>query len=445
MPVPAVPCAEVSVGKERVPEGILAVEKNSSADLIGKVELDLTLLADVAFENSPETRRMWFLAQAAMAQKKRLGAAFYPSVSVDSSLGRQRLDNPLQSDSSADRVTVEIVPSLRLHYTLYTFGADRAIAAAAGHALSAANFQYNRSLQTLLFQVQSKYFALNSTLAARDARESNLHDATEVCRMAKARLEAGLGDRQTFLQAKASRLRARCQLEEAKAAIEVARAALAEVVGVRVSRDFRVLRSQLPEKIELLDWDVEQSVVTALALRQDLLAFHAQFQAMEQMERAVMRGFYPKIGIAFEGGRSHFHGRGSGETFSLSASVSWDLFSGFDRCHRLLEQRAQGKVAFENMRAAGLRAAGEVWSQYFTYRSSFQRLRAARALIVASEEAFSAMEAAYRSGLSSFIDLLNAQNVLAASREGLVAAENSFSTSLVALAHATGSMEQVCP
>jgi outer membrane protein TolC len=424
-------------------EDVFSACPRGSGELVGTVDLDLALLTDIAFENSPETRRSWQLAQLAAAQRNRAFSAFFPTLTATATATRQRIDNPVQSGVDPFYVTAFGEPSLRLTYTLFTFGAARAAAEATWQTLVAAQFQHNRSLQTLFFRVQTAYFTMDSALASLEARDANLLDAIETQKLEEVRMQAGLSSRQTLLRARASVLQAQGRLEEARAAVERARAGLAEVVGVRVSPSFNVVRSQLPEAVELLNGDIENMVAKALSSRQDLLAAFAQWKAATQWERAARDSHFPRIVVTAEGSNGDYLHFGRGKTFTASVGLSWDVFSGFDKFFRCAEQRAQRNVARENLRSAGLRAASEVWSQYFSYQSAYRQLLSCRALLEAAREAHAAAEIAYRSGLCSFMDLLSAQSALAAARESLVAAENAFSTSLAALAYAVGDLDAI--
>jgi outer membrane protein TolC len=403
--------------------------------------LDLALLTEIAFENSPETWRSWQMAQVAAAQRGRALCAFLPTLSATGSAARQRTDSPLQPDGKPLYVTIFSEPSLHLSHVLFTFGATRAAADAFGRSLTAARLQYNRSLQTLLYRVQVAYFALDSALATLEVREANLRDAMELQNLEEIRMQSGLSNRQSLCQARAGVLQAQGRLEAAQADVERTRAALAEAVGVRISSAFRITRSQLPEKVEALDGDVEEMVAKALSIRQDLMAAHSQWQAARSWERAARDNFLPRVVVSADGVLGNYRNWGRSRTFNASVGLTWDVFGGCEKSFQLREQRAQRRAARENLRAAELRAAGEVWTQYFAYRSAHRQLLSGRALLEVAQESFSAAGIAYRSGLCSFLDLLSAQTALASARETLVAAENTFSTALAALAYAIGDLQ----
>jgi outer membrane protein TolC len=407
-------------------------------ELVGKSDLDLSALVNIAFENNPETRRLWHLSRAADIQVKRAQSAFFPRVNVSTAVSRVRTENPGFERSCS---TVYTCPAAELNYVLFTFGANTANARAAYQGLQAANFQYNRALQTVLYQVQRCYFELSAAFAAAEAGDANLKDATETLKMSEARLMTGLGDRQTLLRAKANVLQAQYALEAARAMVEVKRAALARVVGVRVSRDLRITAGKLPEKLAPLNGEVQRMISQALQVRPDLLAMRAAVAAMEYGEKAARADLLPKAILSASGAATEYTNGTDAQAGSISLALSWDIFDGNNRHYKLLEQREQRRAAVAAYRAAELEVAGDIWSRYHGYRSAFQRLEAAREMLTAATEALQAVDTSYRNGLSGLVDLLQAQGALATARASLVAAESDFSVSLAGLAYAAGTIE----
>jgi outer membrane protein TolC len=411
---------------------------SGSAALVGQVDLDLALLVDMAFDNSPETRRLWHGARAAAARSRGAAAPLLPHVTASGAVTREWQEGHGQHSHG----TATAVPSLALTWRLFSFGSDLANVRAARCNLQAANLAHNRSLQTLLFRVQSTYFALSAAEATGEARAAALREAEELLALAESRFQAGLENRQNYLQARAVMLQARHGWEESLALVEQRRAALAEVVGVRVSSQFRIRRSQLPESVGVTE-EVEAMVSRALHCRPDLLALRAQLGAARAGERAARGALLPQLVGSLSADRLHIGGAGTEKDFSATLGLSWDLFAGFDRTARRMERREEVKMALESLRGAELRAAGEVWAAYQDHRAAVRQLESAKGLLAAADESFHACEIAYRAGLCPFYELLAVQNRFAAAREGLVAAECRFSLSLAALAHAGGDLRCV--
>ncbi|MDR3117763.1 MAG: TolC family protein [Puniceicoccales bacterium] len=411
---------------------------SGSASLVGQVDLDLALLVDMAFENSPETRRLWHGARAAAARSGTALSPLFPQIVAGGAVAREWQEG----NGSHGRSTVGAVPSLSLTWRLFSFGSDLASARAARCNLQAANLIHGRSLQTLLFRVQSAYFSLNAAEATVEARAAALREAEELLALAESRFQAGLENRQNYLQARAAMLQARHGWEESRALVEQRRAALAEVVGVRVSSQFRIRRSQLPEGAAVEE-DVEAIVARALRCRPDLLSLQAQLDAVRAGERAARGASLPRLVASVSADRLRTGGGGTERDAVASLGLSWDLFTGFERTARRMERREEAAMALESLRGAELRAVGEIWSAYQDHRAALRQLESARGLLAAADEAFHACEIAYRAGLCSFHELLAVQNRFAGAREGLVAAECRFSLSLAALAHAGGDLHCV--
>jgi outer membrane protein TolC len=417
---------------------VIAPTRGRAVESVGKSDLDLSALVNIAFENNPETRRLWHLSRAADAQGKRAQSVFFPTVNISAAASRVRAETP---GFNAACSTVYTCPSAELNYVLFTFGANTANARAAYQNLQAANFQYNRALQTVLYQVQRCYFELSAALAGAEANEADLKDATETFKVGEARLMTGLGDRQTFLRAKANMLQSQYALEAARAVVEIKRAALARAVGIRVSRDLRIAAGKLPEKLAPLNGEVQRMISQALQVRPDLLAMRAAVAAMEYGEKATRADLLPKAILSASGAATEYiHGTGT-QAGNVSLALSWDVFDGNNRHYKLLEQRERRRAAVAAYRSAELEVAGDIWSQYHGYRSAFQRLEAAREMLTAATEAFQAVDASYRNGLSGLSDLLHAQGALATARASLVAAESDFSVSLAGLAYVAGTIE----
>jgi outer membrane protein TolC len=417
----------------------------SIVDVVGKIDLDLAMLVEIGFENNPETRRMWQLVRATAAERNRTQSIFFPNVTLSSAVDWRQIKNTQLPDGKQEfhRVTFTY-PSLQLSYVLFTFSGNFVNAQAAQENLLAANFSYNRSLQELLFSIQRSYFALSSAIASVEAAEENLRDATETLRLSEERLRIGLGDRQTYLQAKTGQLQSEHALAAACAEMECKRAALATAIGVRVTHDFRIIPSQLPQDLSELSGNVEEVISQAILRRPDLLAAHAKVRALQCKEKAAQRVRLPQLFLNLCGGFSEIrHGGGVDGEFATSINLSWNIFDGFAAHHKVREAHAQKRAAAEDLRREELRVAGEIWTYYHSFQCAHRRVLAAREWVTSAAESFRATELSYRNGLSSFMDLLNAQNVLATARQNRVAAENDFSVTLAGLANAAGSMEAI--
>lgn len=415
---------------------------SSAAALVTKGELDLPMMMDIAFENSPETRRAWHLAKAAAARREQAKSQFYPTVEVSAGGDRERIEGPA---GLANYRTAWTGPALQLNYTIFNFGANGANLSAAQEMLQAANYQYNRSLQQVLHGLQIAYFKFNAALAEVESNRASLDEAKETCRMVEARWQAGLGNRQNYLQARADMLQRQYQLERSRAGLETCRAELARLLGVRIDGAMRILPCQLPDSWADLDVDVQELISEAIRSRPDLLAGYAQLKAARNQLLAAEKSRYPQFVAAVKGAWGHYSRGPSTKNGSLFLGLSWTLFDGYSRTGKILEERARVEVAREDLRSLELQAMDQVWTAFHDYRSAVREAESTRALLAAAAEAFGATQLTYKNGLGSFLDLLRAQDDLALARRQNVLSQTACLTALANLAYATGNFEKFAP
>lgn len=395
---------------------------------------------DVAFKNSPSLKRSWAQAKIAAAQKGQADAAFYPNVDTALTATKAR-GSAYAGGVVSTATTTTYVPSVELTYKLFQFGADKATADAAKAVLYAAQMQYDRDQQALVYNVQRAFYGLQQAHAVVESAEMSQKDADTTYVATQQKLAVGLTNAQDVLRARASFLQSCYDLENAKASVETARATLAQCLGVSVSASIDVDKMYLPPgETTVLDSDVEKLMKHVLAVRQDLTAARSTLTAKEQLARAQKLKMLPSLNMSL--GESWIKYKGSNvgaqRNYTGALAAKWNAFNGFDSTYSLLEARAQKESAHYDVHAAELQASAEVWTAYHAFRSAVKQLDAARALEAATDESFKAMQSGYMAGLNSLLDVLNAQKDLADARKSKVLAESQLALVLAELAYVSG-------
>ena len=415
-------------------------------------ELGLTHLLDEALSNNPELQSSWFQAKAAAARRVQAYSTYFPALTVAENLQRQRVDAvgiPDSTSQGAVMPDMNIVttrnsygPLYEISYTIFSFGADSSEAAAAREALYAANFHYNRALQSLVRYVQQGYYNLNAALEGVAAREISLKDAETSYLAAEARNKAGLNPVQDLLKADSNRLQARYQLEASKAVVERTRADLARIIGRGTPEGLAVKPLELPANTAKAAGEVHDLIEKALS-RPDLQAAYAVVRAKKQLKSAAGGSLLPRLVTSFSGDFTKVTDEPSiEENYLAMLRLKWDIFDGFRKEYKLTEARANLEAAKQEAKSKELAVVGEVWTAYYDFQSAKLKLDAARALAKAAQSAFAAIETGYKNGLNNILDLLSAQQELANARLILVQSESDFHTTLAELLYAVGELPE---
>jgi outer membrane protein TolC len=397
-------------------------------------DLKLSDLLDIAFENSPITKKSWHAARIAAAQKGKAVSIFFPKVTISGVADRAEIGSPGMKSNATS-----FYPAIEIQCSVFQFGGHAESVEAARQLLYAANYQYNRDLQTLAHTVQKCYFAMDSAEGVVDASEKNLVDSNVAYDAAYVRNMSGLADINDFLRAKANKARAEFELENAKAKVEAARANLARAIGVKVSEFIKISRSKDPKSLHDFDIDVHKLIKKTMEARQDVMAFHSTIKAKKSAVAARRSKWLPELVIGYAGNSKHYRGSsGHFNNFDLSAALRWTVFDGFNNVYDVIEANDELRRKEEEFRELRLGIAAEVWEKYHAFRSAVRQLHAARNYEHAAEESFNATVISYNNGLSSFGDLMAAQNQTASARQQTVLSRNNLCMAIIDLAYAIG-------
>jgi len=416
----------------------LAEPLNATAE---RSELSLSEAIDTALTNNPATQVAWRNSQAAAARRSEAASPLYPQLSGAASYGRSR--NEVAQANLTREITAG-APRLDLSYLLFDFGERFASLRAAEEGLRSTNFQFNRTLQQVLFETQRRFFLFDAAQAALIASRQTIEEAQRSYEAAKSGFALGSRPKQDVLQAEAVLRRAEYDLENTTALQEEARAAFAEVLGVRVDSSLAI-RSPDYSVFEKpsAHGNIAEVLDAALRSRPDLQAAYSDARAARARRDATERADLPKIVGTMSGTRNYlFEGeRGIEDSYAVGVEVQIPIFTGFRNQSRIRQAEALAKSAYEEGRAKELSVAREVWASFFRFEAAQRQTRAATALLSAAQESYKAVETGYLNGANSVLDLLAAQRDLSDARKSLIAAQANCGIAFVELSLAGGTLE----
>lgn len=276
--------------------------------------------------------------------------------------------------------------------------------------------------------------------------EENLHVAREAMRSAEADLRRAEAVRSAGMSTDVDVLSIRVHLAGVNeqqirrtADLDVARAALNEVLGVGLDSQ-HVLRTELTPA-DLADISLEDYERKALEQRPEARQVKLAASLAETQANAARASLLPQVGIrtAFEADRQRVVTRG-GANWLAAVSLRWNLFNGYADRARIAEagqmlqraeaerERAQSAIRLQVRRAyADLRAAG-------------QRIEVAKAAVDMAQESLRITQNRYAAGLSNVTDLLRTEMALLEAKTRYLAAVYDQRVAATMLEHAAGTL-----
>ena len=393
----------------------------------------LNQLMDEGIAGSPDLEAAAARFRTARGFAQQAGAATLPSVDAFATSEFKKQENlKLLSQGNA---------GLSFSFDLDLWGKNRAALAAAMSDADAAGYELAEARLALTTGIASTYADLAQLYRQRDTLESALQIRTETAKLVNERVHIGLDTRAELKQAEGRVAEARDDLAANDEAIGLTRNALAALVGKGPDRGLSIQR---PAVASFAAQGIPaNATIDLIGRRPDVAAYRASVEANASRIKEARAAFYPNISISALLGLATFgigdNIFGSSSSFgSVSPAVSLPLFHGgaLQGQYRGARGRYDEAVALYNRQV--VTALRETADAVTSRRALDARLVESRRALADFEEANSLARMRYESGLSTYLDVLSAEESVLGARLNVAELETRAFVLDVALVRALG-------
>lgn len=407
-------------------------------------DAQLSTLIEAALASSPTMDEAAARVRRAEASAQQAGANRLPQLNANASGGAVQ-----QSTGSIDLPNGIQLPhawndnanvSLSLSWDLDLWGRNRATLRAALSDAEAARADAAQARITLSTGIASAYGDLARYAALRGTSETYLRIRGETLRLLQARQAQGLENQAAVMRAEAGRASAASDLAALDEQIELTRNRIAALIGDGPGRGQAIA---LPANAHLAAFGLPGDLgISIVGRRPDIVAARLRAEGLGARIDAARAEFYPNIRIsALIGLQALGIGNllsGGASYGSVGPAISLPIFSGGRIEGNYRGTRADYDAAVANYDRTLVNALKDVADVAASQRALTIRLRESRAALQASDTAFRMIEARYRGGLATYLDLLSAEDALNTSRRGVAELEAAAFSLDVALVRALG-------
>jgi len=299
----------------------------------------------------------------------------------------------------------------------------------------------NDALIVLESEIVQSYMQLRGAQALKASQEENVKAAEQNLDLTERRQQNGLTTELDVDQARTQLDATRRQLPACDGQVQQAMNALSVMIGEApgaVDDQLRMLKPVPP-----IPQIVGVGVPSALARRRpDIRQAEANLHAATANVGEAVASFYPDISLTGTLGMravdASYLTNWASHFYTAGPAISLPIFSGGRLTAGLTLARAEQKEAALSYRATVLNALREVEDALVTYRVD----RASRDLLQdtldSAQMTWDLARNQYDSGLTSFINVLNAQSTVLADRQALVQADVQLVNDIVSLYRALG-------
>ena len=330
-----------------------------------------------------------------------------------------------------------------LAFELDFWGRVASLSAAAKASYLASEGAQRAFQLSLIADVADAYLALKEAEERTGLARATLEGRQETSRLLNKRREVGLSSDLDVLAAEGLRESARAEL----ASLERQRGQAENFLRVLIGAE----RQDWPQGRSLADQEFAPVIVAGvpaevLTRRPDIIAAEQRLMAANANIGAARAAFFPRISLTATGGTaspelSGLFDSGSG-AWSFTPSISLPIFSGGRNVANLDLAQARKNIAVAEYEKAVQQAFREVADALIARTQIAEQLDALLALEKTQQQRRVLAEARYTAGISSFLEVLDAQRDEFNAQQSVIVARRTLLSTAARLYKALGGDQQ---
>ena len=399
--------------------------------------LTLADAQNIAIQNHPQIQAATQLASAAAAQVKEVQSLYFPQASGavtgtyaenNSRIAAGFLNSPSVFNKFADGVSVSQLVT--------DFGRTHQLSKSSHFHAQAEQENVVTTRADVLLRVNLVYFGVMKAQAVLRVAEETVKArqlvADQVSELAKSSLKSGLD----VSFANVDLARAQLLLVQARNDLQSSFAQLSDALGYSDSRTFVLADEPLPGAPPS---DVAPLIVEALQNRPEIISQGFDVRSAQSYATAERDLWFPTISAAGVTGLVPYRQDTLPSRYAAAGfNMSVPIFNGrlFNAEHT--EATARARAQEQNLRGLQNRIAEDVRTSWLNVVSAYQRLSLTQQLLDQTTQAFDLAKGRYQLGLSSIIELSQAQLNLTEAQVEQVSAQYDYDSQTANLNYQLG-------
>lgn len=392
----------------------------------------------IALHHQPSIAAAHGALVAAQGRARQVRSGELPTIGVSS--GYSNVNNVSLAPGSSGGGTpgssaTGIQVGANLRQLIFDFNHTRDLVAQAAAQERSANAGLTKAESDLVFQVKLAFYTYAQDVRLVAVNEANYKNQQSHRALAQARLKAGVGLPSDVVRAETAVADAVFSLNLAQNNASVARVGLAQLMGVDPRTPVAV--SESGER-QMVSGDLNAMVDQALRDRPEMIQAIELVNASKYAVGAAKTGNSPTLSAT--AGWSE-NGKGTplqNESLSAGITLSWSIFDSGFTSGAVKSAKGNLETSEATLASTRLVVISDVSQAYLNLKTAEQRLVTAQAEVANAEEGVRLSEGRYRTGLGTFLDVVDAQTALVTANTNRVNAQSSVDQARASLAHATG-------
>ncbi len=362
-------------------------------------------------------------------------------IQIDADLdtgGSQRYEFGDDDDSTTQG---DVFGSLSFAWPVDAFGRTRREVEAALARVEEASAAYRSTVLAVSSNVAREYLRLRGNQRQLTLLEESVDLQKQTLNIVQSRYNTGLAPELDLRRAEASVANLEADIPPLQEELINGRNVIDTLTGRFPGRYTEMLSTE--EAIPSYKGTIPSLMpMDVLLMRPDVQQAEARLKAAVANIGAAKAEWYPIVRLSKQlsvGGSGVLDGQGVGVLFaSIGALIRQVVTDGGERQAVLDSAEARAQEALSNYRQILLLAVEDVERSLSSLQSSLDRQMYLDQAVKASDSSFRQAESLYRLGLTSFIDVVDAQRVLASAQQKLASAKTAYAVEVANLFRVLG-------
>ncbi len=277
-----------------------------------------------------------------------------------------------------------------------------------------------------------------------DVQRKAMERSEEQLRITETRYELGSAALSDVLKAKVSNGEAKLNLINAENNYKIAMAQLNQLVGEKVSRQYRV---DTTASVREVDYTLDNSIAYALENNPLLQAYKYSMDSYKNSVRSAWGGYLPSLDFRYSVSYSQPEAFAFGDMFKMNhnygygLSLSFNIFDRFYTRNQISNAKADyntAEFAYHNY-LNGLEL--EVTESYLNLEKAQLSMEVARDKLASAQEDYKLAQEKYSLGAATILDLLDAELSLKTAESDVIESEYNLNLAVANLEKALGITE----
>ncbi|MBI5182106.1 MAG: TolC family protein [Nitrospirae bacterium] len=415
----------------------LAEEKGIDVDL--SKELSLEECVNLALKNHPTLKASSASVEASKSQIWESRYGYFPQINLSSGYS----ESNSTSATYGETVTKSYLTTLSLSQKIYDFEKTGSAVDSAKANMKATEMELDKVKSDIILKVKESYFGLLQSQRMVGVNEVTVNQAKAHLRRAKAFFEVGTRPKFDVTQAEVELNNANLNFQKARHSFSIAKITLSNSMGLPPDREIKIKDLFFAERLYPV---IDDAVKEAIDARPDVKQIDSKIEGGKASVRTAIAGYLPTISssasYSWQNGDYIIKDTSTESPlenyWSWGVTVTLPIFEGFLTTAKVSTARANLmnlRYQKENLQQNVML---EVQQAYLNLEDAKTRISVMESSLQKAKENFAIAEGRYNAGVSSLIEVTDAQTALTKAETDHVQAFYDYHTAAARLDKALG-------